>query len=67
MALVSQAIASDPTNALQFKMKTLQGEEVDLAKYEGKVVLMVNVASACGLTKQYKELQAMFEKYQDKG
>lgn len=67
MALVSQVFASDPTNALQFKMKTLDGEEIELSKYAGKVVLFVNVASKCGLTPQYADLQSLYEKYQDKG
>jgi glutathione peroxidase len=49
--------------ALNFKMKTLSGKEVDLSKYQGKVVLIVNVASQCGNTPQYKGLQALHEKY----
>ncbi len=53
--------------ALDFKMKTLAGKEVDLAKYRGKVVLVVNVASKCGLTPQYKQLQALHEKYANEG
>ncbi len=53
--------------ALDFKMKMLDGKEVDLGKYEGKVVLVVNVASKCGLTPQYEQLQALNEKYVDKG
>ncbi len=53
--------------ALKFRMKSLQGEEVDLARYQGKVVLMVNVASECGLTPQYRQLQALHEKYGKKG
>ena len=53
--------------ALNFKMKTLTGKDVDLAQYQGKVVLFVNVASKCGLTPQYEELEAMHEKYADKG
>ena len=49
-------------------MKTLDGEEVDLAeKYAGKVVLLVNVASKCGLTPQYEQLQALHEEYADDG
>lgn len=53
---------------LNFKMKTIEGEEVDLAaKYKGKVVLMVNVASRCGFTPQYEQLQALHEKYGSKG
>jgi glutathione peroxidase len=53
--------------ALNFKMKALGGEEVDLGKYRGKVVMIVNVASKCGLTPQYEQLQALHEKYAAKG
>lgn len=53
--------------ALDFKMKTLDGKDVDLSQYLGKVVLVVNVASKCGLTPQYEQLQAMHEKYAEKG
>jgi len=54
--------------ALGFTMKSIDGKEVSLAdKYKGKVVLFVNVASRCGLTPQYKDLQALHEKYADKG
>jgi glutathione peroxidase len=53
--------------ALDFTVKSLDGKEVDLKDYEGKVVLIVNVASQCGLTPQYEELQALHEKYGEKG
>ncbi len=53
--------------ALSFKMKGLDGKDVDLAQFKGKVVLIVNVASQCGYTKQYKGLEAIYEKYKDKG
>ncbi|MDA1053978.1 MAG: glutathione peroxidase [Planctomycetota bacterium] len=53
--------------ALNFKMKTLAGKEVDLAKYKGQVVLIVNTASECGLTPQYEQLQALHKELADKG
>jgi glutathione peroxidase len=48
---------------LDFKMKGLDGKEVDLSKYQGQVVLFVNVASQCGYTPQYKGLQALHDRY----
>jgi glutathione peroxidase len=52
---------------LNFKMKSLDGKDVELSKYQGKVVLIVNVASECGYTGQYKGLQALHQKYSAKG
>ena len=53
--------------ALSFKVQSLEGKEVDLAQYQGKVVLIVNVASKCGLTPQYKALETVYQKYRDQG
>ncbi len=47
-------------------IKTLQGKTLNLSKYKGKKILFVNVASKCGFTPQYKELQKLYEKYEDK-
>ncbi|MFM7115868.1 MAG: glutathione peroxidase [Planctomycetota bacterium] len=58
---------SDLDPALNYKMKSIDGAEVDLNSYKGKVVLVVNVASKCGLTGQYKQLQELHDKYADKG
>ena len=49
--------------ALNFKVKSISGKEVDLSQYQGKVVLIVNTASRCGNTPQYKDLEALHEKY----
>lgn len=53
--------------ALNFTMNAIDGKPVDLSKYQGKVVLMVNVASQCGYTPQYEGLQELHKKYAAKG
>jgi len=55
------------TNIHQFKVKNGQGQEVDLASYRGKVVLIVNTASQCGFTPQYQGLESVWQQYNDKG
>ena len=49
----------------QFKVKDLYGKEFDFASLKGKKILVVNTASECGLTPQYKDLEAIYEKYKD--
>jgi len=69
-AVTLPAGAADKKGApvLDKTMKTLDGKPVNLAeKYDGKVLLVVNVASKCGATPQYEQLQGLHEKYQDKG
>ena len=61
--LVHAAVSS----VYDIKMKSLEGKPFSLADYKGKVVLLVNVASKCGYTPQYKGLQALQEKYGSKG
>ena len=50
-----------------FTMKTIEGKDKSLADYKGKVVMVVNTASFCGNTPQYKQLEDIYKKYKDKG
>jgi glutathione peroxidase len=61
---VSTALADSP---LVGKVKKIDGTEVDLADYKGKVVVIVNVASQCGATPQYAGLQKLYDTYKDQG
>ena len=67
LLITAPTLRADEDCALDYRMKNIDGETVDLEDYEGKVVLIVNVASRCGLTPQYEGLQALYEKYKDKG
>jgi len=61
-------IATKSTESpLDFRMETIDGLEMDLLQHKGKVILMVNVASKCGLTPQYEALQRLYEKYKEQG
>ena len=50
-----------------FDIKDINEEKLDLSKYKNKTILLVNVASNCGFTKQYSDLQKLYEKYNNKG
>jgi glutathione peroxidase len=53
------------TNVLDMKLKTLSGETITLSKFKGKKILIVNTASKCGYTRQYADLQKLYETYKD--
>jgi glutathione peroxidase len=58
---------TQPASPLDFAVKDIDGKDVNLSDYRGKVVMIVNVASKCGFTPQYKGLEALYKKYADQG
>jgi glutathione peroxidase len=56
-----------PQSIYSISVKTIDGKTMDLSAYKGKVVFIVNVASKCGFTHQYKGLETLYETYKDKG
>ena len=67
LALGANAMAGDGADVTQFKVRDIDGKDVDMGKYKGKVLMIVNVASKCGLTPQYKDLVEIHQKYKDQG
>ena len=65
--LCMQTIAARADSLHEIAVKDIDGKDTSLKAYKGKVLLIVNVASKCGLTPQYNGLEALHEKYKDKG
>lgn len=57
---------STPASIYEFKMNAIDGQVIDFAQYKGKTLLLVNVASKCGFTPQYEDLEKLHEQYGDK-
>jgi glutathione peroxidase len=66
-AASAQAQGEKKMSVHELKMKSIDGKDVDLSQYKGKVLLIVNVASECGYTPHYKGMQELYEKYAKDG
>jgi glutathione peroxidase len=67
MCVACAGLNAQSKSIYDFTMKSIDGQPVSLKDYSGKVVLLVNVASKCGFTPQYAGLEAVYEKYKDRG
>jgi glutathione peroxidase len=68
LRMISAADAGKKAKSvLDFHVKDIDGKDVELSGYKGKVLLIVNTASQCGHTHQYKDMEAIYEKYKDQG
>lgn len=67
MSVTSSFTGNQETSFYNFNVKNIDGKEVSLSEYQGKVILVVNVASKCGYTPQYEGLQNIYEQHKDRG
>ena len=63
----NKGISDSSKNLFDFRINSINDEEINLSNFKGKTVLIVNVASKCGFTKQYEDLQNLYELYKEKG
>ena len=66
-SFVSKAVPDNTKIFYDLKIKSITGDELDLSNMKDKTILLVNVASKCGFTKQYDELQKLYDNFKDKG
>jgi glutathione peroxidase len=66
MSSAANTIKSEKKTVYDFKVNTIDGQQISLSKFKGKKILIVNVASECGYTPQYKNLQALSDQYAGK-
>ena len=66
-SLFNKTMSDNTKTFFDFKINSINGEELDLSSFKGKTILLVNVASKCGFTKQYDDLQKLYDDYKEKG
>ena len=66
-SFLNKTMSDNSKTFFDFKINSINGEELDLSTFNGKTILLVNVASKCGFTKQYDDLQKLYDDFKDKG
>ena len=67
ISFFNKTMSDDYKTFFDFKINSINGDELDLSIFNGKTILLVNVASKCGFTKQYDDLQKLYDEFKDKG
>ena len=63
----NKVVPNDSRTFFELNIKSINGDEINLSKFKGKTILLVNVASKCGYTNQYNDLQKLYDDFKDKG
>ena len=63
----NKGLSNSTESLFDFKINSIDGNEINLSKFKGSAILIVNVASNCGFTKQYNDLQNLYDTYKDRG
>jgi len=64
---LDKSMSNDSKTLFDFKINSINGEELNLSNFKGKTLLLVNVASNCGFTKQYEDLQNLYDNFKERG
>ena len=67
LSFFNKSLSDNTKTFFDFKINSINGEELDLSSFKGKTILLVNVASKCGFTNQYDDLQKIYDDFRDKG
>lgn len=65
LVLASAILGNDSSSIYDFSVKDIEGRDVSLSEYQGKIIMIVNVASKCGFTPQYEGLEVLYNKYKE--